>query len=91
VPINPAEVHNFDPNNVPTIHKLIEELDRMMVEDGAEHHSGMLAVSLRDIHHQMAGAHDLSQTGNKQVYDHTFNCWISTYKASCGRFGPQIV
>jgi len=40
VPIDPAEAHNFDPNNVPTIHKLIEELDRIIVEDGAEHHSG---------------------------------------------------
>jgi len=42
VPIDPAEVHNFDPKNVPTIHKLIEELDRIIVEDGAEHHSGAL-------------------------------------------------
>jgi hypothetical protein len=40
VPIDPAEVHNFDPNGVPTIHKLIEELNHVIVEDGEEHHSG---------------------------------------------------
>lgn len=42
VPIDPARVHEFDPNGVPTIHKLIEELDNVVVEDGAdgEHHSG---------------------------------------------------
>lgn len=42
VPIDPAEVHNFDPNNVPTIHSLIEELEHVIVEDGVEHHSGSL-------------------------------------------------
>jgi hypothetical protein len=90
VPIDPADVHNFDPNNVPTIHKLIEELDRIIVEeDGAEHHSGtVLPVKFSEKARTQSVATFL-QIGNRRVYARTSSCWIGTYRASCAKFELQ--
>lgn len=90
VPIDPTEVHNFDPNNVPTIHKLIEELDRIIVEDGAEHHSGTSPPANKFsevVKNSIQG--NVLQTGSRRAYARMSSCWIGTYRASCAKFELQ--
>ncbi|KAF8330760.1 prim-pol domain-containing protein [Cantharellus anzutake] len=48
VPVDPQQVHSFDPEKVPKVDKLLRELDEMMQEDGAaEHHSDWERTSLK--------------------------------------------
>jgi DNA primase small subunit len=41
VPVDPARVHEFDPEGVPTVGQLLRELNDSAV-DGQPHHSGMM-------------------------------------------------
>ena len=46
MPVDPTQVHEFDPEGVPTVGQLLRELDNATV-DAQQHHSGMMPCSSR--------------------------------------------
>ena len=87
VPVNPAEVAQFDPEAVPTVGQLLRELDQQTV-DGGDERAGSCHVN--------AILHDLTvftnQTGNVRLYDRMSKCWIHTFGVSCRRLArPSLV
>ncbi|KZT01052.1 prim-pol domain-containing protein [Laetiporus sulphureus 93-53] len=47
VPVDPETIDKFNPERVPTVSQLLRELDELVPEEGAEHHSDWQRTSLK--------------------------------------------
>ncbi len=73
VPVDPQQVHSFDPEKVPKVEELLRELDEMMQEDSAtEHHSDWERTSLKPYVQMMdkhiAGIMKEIRSGNRGTF-----------------------
>ena len=87
VPVDPNEVAQFDPEAVPTVGKLLRELDEQIVDGGDERPGSYhMVIILYDL------TVTVNQIGNVRLYDRMSKCWMHTSGVSCKRLvRPSLV